>query len=135
MTNYRAQLYEYLQNRMTAIAPNVTVLVGELVGARLISHAGMGEERLWRESKCTESLLLLTVYNCRFAVKFGKASRIHRSDFRCGKSSIPSSQSASRYTKIWPHLSRATYWAEQRQIEGQGEWIREKLVSEIGRAR
>jgi len=40
MTNYRAQLYEYLQNRMTAIAPNVTVLVGELVGARLISHAG-----------------------------------------------------------------------------------------------
>merc|ERR1712055_511142 len=37
---YRGQLYEYLKNRMTAIAPNLTVLVGELVGARLISHAG-----------------------------------------------------------------------------------------------
>ncbi|KAF8632016.1 hypothetical protein AX17_004959 [Amanita inopinata Kibby_2008] len=37
---YRAQLYEYLRNRMSAIAPNLTVLVGELVGARLISHAG-----------------------------------------------------------------------------------------------
>ena len=37
---YRAQLYEYLKNRMVAIAPNVTILVGELVGARLISHAG-----------------------------------------------------------------------------------------------
>merc|ERR1719305_303938 len=37
---YRAQLYEYLKNRMIAIAPNVTILVGELVGARLISHAG-----------------------------------------------------------------------------------------------
>ena len=37
---YRAQLYEYLKNRMMAIAPNLTVLVGELVGARLISHAG-----------------------------------------------------------------------------------------------
>merc|ERR1711994_568611 len=37
---YRAQLYEYLKNRMIAIAPNLTVLVGELVGARLISHAG-----------------------------------------------------------------------------------------------
>ncbi len=37
---YRAQLYEYLKNRMVAIAPNLTVLVGELVGARLISHAG-----------------------------------------------------------------------------------------------
>ncbi|PFH46063.1 hypothetical protein AMATHDRAFT_70690 [Amanita thiersii Skay4041] len=37
---YRAQLYEYLRNRMSAIAPNLTALVGELVGARLISHAG-----------------------------------------------------------------------------------------------
>jgi len=37
---YRGQLYEYLKNRMIAIAPNLTVLVGELVGARLIAHAG-----------------------------------------------------------------------------------------------
>merc|ERR1712142_53590 len=40
ITDYRAQLFEYLKNRMAAIAPNLTVLVGELVGARLISHAG-----------------------------------------------------------------------------------------------
>jgi nucleolar protein 58 len=40
MTEYRAQLFEYLKNRMNAIAPNLTILVGELVGARLISHAG-----------------------------------------------------------------------------------------------
>merc|ERR1712042_103448 len=40
ITQYRAQLYEYLKNRMAAIAPNLTVLVGELVGARLIAHAG-----------------------------------------------------------------------------------------------
>merc|ERR1712141_281548 len=38
--NYRAQLYEYLKNGMEAIAPNLTMLVGELVGARLIAHAG-----------------------------------------------------------------------------------------------
>ncbi|KAJ3486955.1 hypothetical protein NLJ89_g11760 [Agrocybe chaxingu] len=37
---YRLQLAEYLRNRMNAIAPNLTALVGELVGARLISHAG-----------------------------------------------------------------------------------------------
>ena len=41
ISDYRAQLYDYLKNRMTAIAPNLTVLVGELVGARLIAHAGM----------------------------------------------------------------------------------------------
>jgi nucleolar protein 58 len=40
MTEYRAQLFEYLKNRMNAIAPNLTILVGELVGARLIAHAG-----------------------------------------------------------------------------------------------
>jgi nucleolar protein 58 len=40
ISNYRAQLAEYLRNRMNAIAPNLTALVGELVGARLISHAG-----------------------------------------------------------------------------------------------
>nr|XP_060639118.1 nucleolar protein 58 isoform X2 [Anolis sagrei ordinatus] len=40
ISDYRAQLYDYLKNRMMAIAPNLTVMVGELVGARLIAHAG-----------------------------------------------------------------------------------------------
>ena len=39
-TEYRAQLSTYLSNRMSAIAPNLTTLVGDLVGARLIAHAG-----------------------------------------------------------------------------------------------
>jgi len=38
--NYRTSLFEYLKNRMAAIAPNLSVMVGELVGARLIAHAG-----------------------------------------------------------------------------------------------
>ena len=37
---YRASLFDYLRQRMAAIAPNLTVMVGELVGARLIAHAG-----------------------------------------------------------------------------------------------
>ncbi len=40
ISEYRNQLYDYLKNRMLAVAPNLTALVGELVGARLISHAG-----------------------------------------------------------------------------------------------
>ncbi|KAH0536285.1 Nucleolar protein 58 [Glutinoglossum americanum] len=39
-TEYRQSLSNYLSARMTAIAPNLTTLVGELVGARLIAHAG-----------------------------------------------------------------------------------------------
>ena len=38
--DYRNQLHRYLCTRMQAIAPNLTAIVGELVGARLISHAG-----------------------------------------------------------------------------------------------
>lgn len=37
---YRQRLASYLTSRMNAIAPNLTALVGELVGARLIAHAG-----------------------------------------------------------------------------------------------
>ena len=40
IAEYRSQLYDYLKNRMMAIAPNLTHMVGELVGARLIAHAG-----------------------------------------------------------------------------------------------
>lgn len=39
-TEYRSQLSSYLTARMQAIAPNLTALVGELVGARLIAHSG-----------------------------------------------------------------------------------------------
>lgn len=38
LMTYRAELAEYLKLRMNAIAPNLTHMVGELIGARLISH-------------------------------------------------------------------------------------------------
>ncbi|KAI4372592.1 hypothetical protein MLD38_010804 [Melastoma candidum] len=40
LSEYRAQLYDYLKQRMNTVAPNLTTLVGELVGARLIAHGG-----------------------------------------------------------------------------------------------
>lgn len=40
LSEYKNSLNEYLSNRMNAIAPNLTNLIGETVGARLISHAG-----------------------------------------------------------------------------------------------
>lgn len=39
-TEYRQTLSSYLSARMLALAPNLTALVGELVGARLIAHSG-----------------------------------------------------------------------------------------------
>ena len=40
LSQYREALFDYLKNRTTAIAPNLTQIVGELVGSRLISRAG-----------------------------------------------------------------------------------------------
>ncbi|XP_053205264.1 nucleolar protein 56-like [Panonychus citri] len=40
LVEYRRQLMEYLQSRMHNVAPNLSALIGETVGARLISHAG-----------------------------------------------------------------------------------------------
>lgn len=40
LSEYRASLVEYLKTRMKVVSPNLTELVGEMVAARLISHAG-----------------------------------------------------------------------------------------------
>ena len=40
LANYRKSLYSYLVSKMGIVAPNLAALVGEVVGARLISHAG-----------------------------------------------------------------------------------------------
>ncbi|XP_045458834.1 nucleolar protein 58 [Melitaea cinxia] len=40
ITDYRTHLTDYLKARMMAMAPNLTVLIGEHIGARLIAHSG-----------------------------------------------------------------------------------------------
>ncbi|XP_054280540.1 nucleolar protein 56 [Macrosteles quadrilineatus] len=40
LADYRKQLAEYLHAKMQGVAPNLATLVGDQVGARLISHAG-----------------------------------------------------------------------------------------------
>ena len=40
LTDYRKELSAYLQNKMALVAPNLAILIGDTVGARLISHAG-----------------------------------------------------------------------------------------------
>lgn len=40
LSEYRKRLAEYLHTKMNSVAPNLQVLIGDQVGARLISHAG-----------------------------------------------------------------------------------------------
>jgi RNA processing factor Prp31 len=40
LMKYRTKLFNYLTSKMNACAPNLSALIGEQVGARLIAHAG-----------------------------------------------------------------------------------------------
>ncbi|ESN92330.1 hypothetical protein HELRODRAFT_157952 [Helobdella robusta] len=40
LAEYRKSQHDYLKNKMDLVAPNLSALIGEQVGARLISHAG-----------------------------------------------------------------------------------------------
>ncbi|CAM5142266.1 unnamed protein product [Natator depressus] len=40
LSEYRKDLQEYLRSKMSQVAPSLSALIGEVVGARLISHAG-----------------------------------------------------------------------------------------------
>lgn len=40
LSTYRKNLHAYLVSKMSVVAPNLAALIGEVVGARLISHAG-----------------------------------------------------------------------------------------------
>ena len=53
LADYRKKLYDYLVSKMSDIAPNLAALIGDVVGARLISHAGS----LTNLAKCPSSTL------------------------------------------------------------------------------
>merc|ERR1711957_812968 len=40
LADMRKSLHEYLKTKMDLVAPNLSALIGEIIGARLISHAG-----------------------------------------------------------------------------------------------
>ena len=40
LVNFRVELHKYLLEKMSVVAPNLSTLIGEMVGARLIAHAG-----------------------------------------------------------------------------------------------
>ena len=40
LADFRRELHHYLVEKMNIVAPNLATLIGEMVGARLIAHAG-----------------------------------------------------------------------------------------------
>ena len=75
LADYRSQLYNYLCERMDTCAPNLTALMGEQVGARLISKAG--------------SLLKLAKYPASTVQILGAEKALFRALKSKGKSNTP----------------------------------------------
>jgi nucleolar protein 56 len=40
LADFRRAMHTYLTEKMNVVAPNLSTLIGEMVGARLIAHAG-----------------------------------------------------------------------------------------------
>ena len=61
LAEYRKSLFQYLVNKMAIVAPNLASLIGEVVAARLISHAGSQSLEIPRihspDSRCRESII------------------------------------------------------------------------------
>lgn len=104
---YRRNLHAYLVERMNNVAPNLAALIGEMVGARLISHAGS----LTNLSKCPASTVQILgaekalfralktkgktpkyglLYNSSFIGKAGQKNKGRISRYLANKCSIAS---------------------------------------------
>jgi nucleolar protein 56 len=88
---YRKQLSNYLGSRMNQVAPNLAALIGDTVGARLISKAG--------------SLTNLSKY---------PASTVQI----LGEGSIQSSKDQGQYAQVRSHLPLVIHRQNWREIEG-----------------
>lgn len=104
---YRKQLSEYLKSKMNVIAPNLAVLIGEMVGARLISHSGSltnlakypastvqilgAEKALFRAIKTRSNTPKYgLIYHASFISRAGAANKGRISRYLANKCSIAS---------------------------------------------
>ncbi|KAF2738284.1 Nop domain-containing protein [Polyplosphaeria fusca] len=131
---YRKRLSNYLSNRMTQVAPNLAALIGDAVGARLISKAGSltnlskypastvqilgAEKALFRALKTKGNTPKYgLIYHSSFIGKTGQKSKGRVSRFLANKVSI-----ASRIDNFSDMPTSAFGEAMKRQVEERIEF-------------
>jgi nucleolar protein 56 len=129
LANYRKTLSNYLVNKMGVVAPNLAALIGETVGARLISHAGSltnlakypastvqilgAEKALFRALKTKGNTPKYgLIYHSSFIGKAGLKNKGRISRFLANKTSI-----ASRIDNFSMQPSRKFGEALRRQVD------------------
>jgi nucleolar protein 56 len=106
ISDYRKSLVSYLTEKMNLVAPSLTALLGERIGARLISHAG--------------SLTNLSKYPASTVQILGAEKALFRALKTKGntpKVSLPMPPEGvfSYPFVVWPYLSFNIYWARRPQ--------------------
>jgi nucleolar protein 56 len=134
LAEYRKSLYQYLVNKMAIVAPNLAALIGEVVAARLISHAGSltnlskypastvqilgAEKALFRALKTKGNTPKYgLIYHSSFIGRAGAKNKGRISRFLANKASI-----ASRIDNFTENPSSAFGNALKRQVEERLEF-------------
>ena len=129
LATYRKSLSNYLINKMAIVAPNLAALIGETVGARLISHAGSltnlakypastvqilgAEKALFRALKTKGNTPKYgLIYHSSFIGKAGLKNKGRISRFLANKTSI-----ASRIDNFSMQPSRVFGEALRKQVD------------------
>ncbi|KAJ2718624.1 Nucleolar protein 56 [Coemansia sp. Benny D115] len=107
LQEYRKSLYDYLLSKMSVVAPNLAALIGDVIGARLIAHAGSltnlskypastvqilgAEKALFRALKTRGNTPKYgLIYNSTFIGRAGSKNKGRISRFLANKASIAS---------------------------------------------
>ena len=134
-TEYRAQLSKYLASRMKAIAPNLTTLLGEMVGARLIAHAG-SLMNLAKAPASTiqilgaEKALFRAIKTKHDTPKYGLIYHASLIGQATGKNKGKIARMLSTKTALGLRVDALSEWGAQG--EGKGEEVTEEEKSAVG---
>ncbi|CAN8265919.1 unnamed protein product [Cochlearia groenlandica] len=132
LTDYRKKLYDFLVVKMSHIAPNLAALVGDKVGARLISRAGS----LSNLAKCPSSTLQILGAEKALlrALKTGGNTPKHGLIFKSSFISRASAKNKGRIARCLANkcslAARIDYFADSR-TPAFGEKFREQVEERL----
>jgi nucleolar protein 56 len=112
LAEFRKNLSQYLTDKMNVVAPNLSALIGDTVGARLISKVCNDCSVVHIEIYFqTLILTLLTLVLGWILDQLGKSACFYCADFGCRKSVVPCPQNQGKYTEVRSNLSFDVYRA------------------------
>ena len=110
IAEYRKSLTAYLTEKMNSVAPSLTALLGERIGARLISHAG-SLTNLSKYPASTVQILGAEKALFRALKTKGNTPKVRRGISR-------QFADHSRHSAVWSHLPLDFHWSSRSQTQG-----------------